>query len=136
MSALIADDEEQMRRLLQCGQDMDECVGPWASSLLRAAWLDRGMSRIPFVLCTNKDETLRPSPLHIAIIFNSWRCLITLVAYGVSQDSSVWFGDVLDDPEEQMLKIDQKTAETRPTQKFSVNHLVQVIADLVEERKQ
>ena len=85
---------EFLRLYIGSGQDLEVRAGPDLSSYLVPLWLDKCDGSTPFVDCRCSDEVLRPTALHLAMIFNAIEAVEVLVYAGANTDSLVWFAEV------------------------------------------
>lgn len=130
VEAIIANDEIMLRRLVGGGQDLNVRVGPWAQAIMTAAWTNRCRTaklQTPYVLCTHPDPELRPTPLHIAIMFNSQDCLAFLLFLNADAKCCCWFSDVQERSSE--LIMAESKASVQSTQVFTSIELVDAMFD-------
>lgn len=102
LQSIIDNDEPAMRRYVSSGQDVNCRFGPWADKIFAAAWLTRCRETVankqlqtPCFLCSHPQEELRPTPLHVAIMFNAQDCLAFLRFVNADLKASCWLGDVV-----------------------------------------
>jgi len=91
--AIIEDDVEGLRRQVDCGIDIDLRIGPWASELMSKVFQDKCEGAGPFFDCRHPNEKKRPSAVHLAVFFNSFRSLGILVYAGAKRNESCQFMD-------------------------------------------
>ena len=107
VQAVIDNDVPAVRRLMSSGAELDLKLGPWCSSLLYMNWKARCTSTVgakalqaPYFLCDHSKEELRPTVVHLAILYDSQEVLSNLIFTGADMNhaliSNVWCADVLD----------------------------------------
>eukprot|EP01038_Epipyxis_sp_PR26KG_P008123 gene8123-11001_t len=95
--AIINNNREQIYSLISQGQDIHEQATPDDYRYFYQIWKRRctsGKLKSPFFLCDIREELFRPNALHIAIYFNSYDCMVTLLDMNIDKNCRVWFGDV------------------------------------------
>jgi len=116
--AIVNNDVDAARRYLQSGVYINERVGPWINDFFADIWHSvrggadipevksyggfvgtpsqttrdkRIPGSIPFFNCNHEDIFLRPTYVHIAIVFNAREILQLLVTLGAELSAEVWF---------------------------------------------
>lgn len=101
VKAIVRKDASLAWMLLSSGVNHDTRVGPWAAAYLTSVWnselcgaglLPRSTNpavaapvggAVPYVLCHHQQERLRPTLLHLSILFNAVPIIAMLVMLGV-----------------------------------------------------
>lgn len=92
--SIINNDHEEVRAMILNGMDINCRAGQPEMDLFFTAWRERCKGKTPFFDCISEDETLRPSAVHVAVMFNSVECLKHLVKAEARQVCAVWLGRV------------------------------------------
>lgn len=91
---IINNDHEEVRAMILNGMDINCRAGQSEMDLFFLAWRERCKGKTPFFDCMSENETLRPTGVHIALMFNSVECLKHLVKAEAKQECAVWLGKV------------------------------------------
>lgn len=91
---IINNDHEEVRGMILNGMNLNCRAGPAESDLFHLAWHKTCQGKTVFFDCLNEDPALRPTGLHLALLFNSVECVRLLVGAEALQDCPVWMGKV------------------------------------------
>jgi hypothetical protein len=79
IDAIINNDIITVKDYIYNGQEVNIRIGDWAMDLFVNTWKDRCQTSTLFFDCNHPDETMRPTPVHIALFFNSQESLECLI---------------------------------------------------------
>ena len=91
---IINNDHEEVRQMILNGMDVNIRAGQLELDLFFLAWTERCQARTPYFDCISENETIRPTGVHVALLFNSVESLKHLVRAEANQDLPVWLGSV------------------------------------------
>ena len=94
MKAAIENDIDMLRWYIGSGIDINARAGDEISKYLLDLWLDKLEGSTAFVMVGHEDEILRPTALHLAILFNSIEAVELLCYAGADVDLYCFFSDV------------------------------------------
>ena len=92
--AAIENDFEKLRLYIGSGQDLETRAGPEFSGKFIELWQEKLEGSTPFVACMHEDELLRPTALHLAILFYSIECVEILTFAGADCYATCFFGEM------------------------------------------
>ena len=94
MKAAVENNVDMLRWYLGNGMDINMRASPEISQYLLELWLNKLEGSTAFVMANHGDEILRPTALHLAILFNSIEVAEVLCYAGADVDLYCFFSDV------------------------------------------
>ena len=125
VEALMENNEPVLHRLIGSGQDVNIRVGPWAENLFTETWRTRCKTpklQTPYFLLDHPDTEMLPTPLHIAIMFNSQDAVALLRLVNADPKKECWFSDVVE--RNFRLDVDEVKSSQQKQQVFTTDELV------------
>ena len=94
MKAAVENNVDELRWYVGSGIDINTRAGTDIYEYLLDMWLDRLEGSTGFFMVNHEDEILRPTALHLAILFNSIEAAEVLCYAGADVDLYCFFSDV------------------------------------------